>query len=65
MTVTVAERALAKRVERLEQWISGDCECPCCGELRACVVGCTFAKDCPNEYPRMESARAVLYGDGK
>lgn len=52
---------LRAEVERLRSWIEGDCICPCCQETRACLEGCTFAEDCPNEAERMNEARAVLF----
>lgn len=49
-------------IERMTAWLEGDCDCPCCGELRACADGCTFATDCPHEADRMAGARQALYG---
>ena len=54
--------AAADEIERMRAWLEGDCQCPCCGELRECVAGCTFAEDCPQEAERMAGARAALFG---
>lgn len=45
---------------RLREYALMDANCPCCGTTDVCEEGCTFADDCPNEYPRMEAARAAL-----
>jgi hypothetical protein len=54
--------ALRKDVERMRQWIEGDCLCPCCQELRKCSDGCTFYVDAPSDAERMTEARSVLFG---
>ena len=51
-----------EEVDRMKTWIEGDCACPCCGEVRECLPGCTFAADCPADAERMAGAREVLYG---
>ena len=60
---TLPERVRAMRIalERMQEWIEGDCTCPCCAGVQECVDGCTFAEDCPSDANRMESARAVLF----
>jgi hypothetical protein len=49
-------------VDRMQEWLEGDCNCPCCNELRKCADGCTFAIDCPGDAERMADARMALYG---
>lgn len=53
----------AAALERAQEWIEGDCTCPCCDGVQECVDGCTFAADCPSDAERMECARAVLFGE--
>ena len=48
--------------DRLAAFALFDADCPCCGETKQCLDGCTFAKDCPNELERMKGARYALYG---
>jgi hypothetical protein len=52
----------ADTIQRMQEWLEGDCCCPCCTETRECVSGCTFAEDCPNEAEKMAGARVALYG---
>ena len=60
---TLPGRVRAMRIarERMQEWIEGDCTCPCCAGVQECVDGCTFAADRPSDAERMESARAVLF----
>ena len=50
-------------IERMQSWLDGDCNCPCCDETRICHPECTFAADCPEDSARMNGARQVRYGD--
>jgi hypothetical protein len=59
----INENSLLSKTKRMEEWIKGFCDCPCCGELEQCLEGCTFAEDCPNEAELMRDARDLLYGD--
>ena len=52
----------ANALERMQNWIEGDCNCPCCSESRECLDGCTFAADCPDGAERMAGAREALFG---
>jgi len=52
--------ALRAELDRMKSWIIGDCTCPCCTGDSACLDGCTFETDCPEDWERMTEARAVL-----
>jgi len=44
----------------LREWLEADARCPCCDTTDACVEGCTFATDCPQDAERMAEVRALL-----
>ena len=44
----------------LREWLKADARCPCCDTTDACVEGCTFATDCPQDAERMAEVRALL-----
>lgn len=52
--------ALLDMVERLRSWLECEANCPCCNMDDACVEGCTFADDCPDDNDRMLAVRQVL-----
>lgn len=53
---------VADEIERMQVWLEGDCNCPCCDGVRECSDGCTFAIDAPVAAQRMAGAREALYG---
>ena len=53
---------LQERISRLEAWLEGDCQCPCCDEIRECLDECTFVDDAPQEADRMAAVRGVFFG---
>ena len=53
-----------ERIEKLEAFLIGYCNCPCCNENKECDPECTFSVDCPEDYEKMQQAREV-YWDGK
>ena len=55
-------REAADAIERMQTWLEGDCNCPCCSESRKCLDDCTFASDCPDAAERMACAREALFG---
>ena len=50
------------RIDRLEQWIAGECRCPCCEQEIVCLPSCTFENDAPSEFERMCEVREVMLG---
>ena len=52
--------ALRAEVAGLREWLEADARCPCCDTTDACVEGCTFATDCPQDAERMAEVRALL-----
>ena len=52
--------ALRAEVSGLRAWLEADARCPCCDTTDACVDGCTFATDCPQDAERMAEVRALL-----
>lgn len=44
----------------LRAWLEADARCPCCDTEDACLDGCTFATDCPQDADRMAEVRALL-----
>ena len=52
--------ALRAEVAGLRAWLEADARCPCCDTTDACVDGCTFANDCPQDAERMAEVRALL-----
>ena len=59
---SVAIDESADAIERMQNWLEGDCYCPCCTERHACADGCTFETDDPSGYERMAGAREAMYG---
>jgi hypothetical protein len=55
--------AMMIEIERMREWIDGDCICPCCRETRSCLRDCTFATDAPEAAERMALARAARFGE--
>lgn len=51
---------LERRVKELRNYALMDANCPCCGQDAICEDECTFADDCPSDFPRMVAARAAL-----
>ena len=51
---------LRAEVAGLREWLEADARCPCCDTTDACVEGCTFATDCPQDAERMAEVRALL-----
>ena len=54
--------AMMIEIERMREWLDGDCICPCCQETRECRAGCTFLDDAPGEADRMAEARMARFG---
>jgi len=52
----------ADAIERMQEWLEGDCTCPCCEGVRECSDGCTFVEDCPDDAEIMAGARAAMFG---
>mgnify|MGYP000883588743 CR=1 FL=1 len=51
---------LRAEVAGLRAWLEADARCPCCDTTDACLDGCTFATDCPQDAERMAEVRALL-----
>lgn len=56
------EAALIEKaeIERLRDFVSYYCRCPCCEQEIKCVENCTFSVDCPEGAEQMEVFRAAL-----
>ena len=50
---------LRAEVAGLREWLEADARCPCCDTTDACVEGCTFATDCPQDAERMAEVLAA------
>lgn len=59
---SVAIDEAADAIERMQNWLEGDCYCPCCTGVRECAEDCTLAADDPNAAERMAGAREALFG---
>jgi len=61
--VKVYEAMIAGLHDRLrvaDDYIGRDAACLCCEDTADCLEDCSFETDCPNEWKRMDSARAAL-----
>ena len=50
----------AEEIERLQNYVEMDANCPCCQQTYVCEDECTFVDDAPDDYKRMMFARSVL-----
>jgi hypothetical protein len=54
--------AMMIEIERMREWLDGDCICPCCQETRVCLDDCSFNDDDPSGADRMAEARMARVG---
>ena len=54
--------AMMIEIERMREWLDGDCICPCCQETRVCLDDCSFNDDDPSGADRMAEARMARFG---
>lgn len=62
IALRAAVESLGAERDALKDYVEYDANCPCCSEMVACLDGCTFHNDCPNESAEMDAARAALKG---
>ncbi len=66
-----AMREAAIAIERMAAYLAYDASCPCCLREDVCEEGCSFEEDAPQDFERMQMARAALghnvqgQGDGQ
>lgn len=47
-------------LEKLKEFVAYYANCPCCERSDVCADGCSFERDCPEDWEVMQQARELV-----